>query len=404
MSSVTRIYLESTALVPFGSKFENVDFEKLLELRAAGKFGLFVSEISWLEYVRKRKKDLSFFVTACAKAERVLEKHGKSIPEVRRASERSSEYLGNLDAHFRTKASEQGITIVPVASIGVDRLLKMSIECIPPFEEADDESKEKGFRDSLIMFSILESLRSHAGERALVVSADALLGRAFELHVDEYGVDLRIVKSIDEATTYVANTLVESERVRIKEESAAAILMLKPYSEMITTKIAEIREITDKDLGNNFRWFLMTKEEQQGLDIKGVRSIQLENIDSAIWKDKGLSVSRILFRGRCNVRVIVPARYRASSSDEPRIFKVGESSPSFGYDTFTTVISGTQKMEEKDLPLSIYGVAEFQRQAPDFEWELVSLNIDKSVPSQEYDALIAAELSQPETTEQGSAG
>ena len=100
MPSPTRIYLETTALVPLGSKFENVDFEKLLELRASARFCLFVSEISWLEYVRKRKRDLSFFVDACSKAEKVLEKHGKSIPEVRLAAERSTEYLRNLDTHF----------------------------------------------------------------------------------------------------------------------------------------------------------------------------------------------------------------------------------------------------------------------------------------------------------------
>jgi hypothetical protein len=56
-----RIYIESTALIQLGQKFENVDFEKLLALRDSAGLRIFVSEVSWLEYVRKRKKDLAFF-------------------------------------------------------------------------------------------------------------------------------------------------------------------------------------------------------------------------------------------------------------------------------------------------------------------------------------------------------
>jgi hypothetical protein len=406
VSTPTRIYIESTALVPLGGKFENVDFEKLLELRASAGFRLFVSEISWLEYVRKRKKDLSFFAEACSKAERVLEKHAKSIPEVKRAAESSIEYLRNLDAHFREKATDKGITIVPLVCIGVDRLLKMSIECIPPYEEAEDESKEKGFRDSLIMFSILDSLRDCPGERAIVISADRLLGRAFKLHADEYGADLIIVKSYDEAAAYVADTLVESERVRIREESAAAVQMLNPYKKLIAAKISEIREVTDRDLGQGFLWSLMTKEEQEGLDIRSVRSIELEGIDSAIWKHKGAAVSQILFRCQCKVTVVVPAPYRLQPFDEPRRFKVGEPPPSPGLINYTGLVSykSLEPTEERKLPFSIYGAAEFQRQVPDADWRLVTINIDKSVPSEEYDALIAAALSQRDAAERLSDG
>src|SRR5713101_3264864 len=133
-----RIYIESTALIQLGQKFENVDFEKLLEIAESAQLGIYVSEVSWLEYVRKRKKDLAFFLDSCSKAERVLEKHGRSIPEIGVALDKAKEYLANIDAHYREKARKRGIEIIPLAPVDPSRLLKMSIECTRPFEEAED--------------------------------------------------------------------------------------------------------------------------------------------------------------------------------------------------------------------------------------------------------------------------
>src|SRR5437867_11966970 len=109
-----RIYIESTALIQLGQKFENVDFEKLLEITASAKLRIYISDVSWLEYVRKRKKDLGFFVDSCSKAERVLEKHGRSIPEIGVALDKAKEYLVNIDAHYRERAHKRGIEIIPL--------------------------------------------------------------------------------------------------------------------------------------------------------------------------------------------------------------------------------------------------------------------------------------------------
>jgi hypothetical protein len=165
---IARIYLETTALVQLGPAFETVDLEKLLALRESAHFGVYISEVSWLEYLRKRKKDLRFLVDAFPKADVVLKKHGKLIPEISQGVEKITEYLRDIDRHYRDKAGRKGIEIVPLHPVSTDRLLRMSIECIPPFEEAEDESKEKGFRDSLIMFSVPPQLEMENGVLPLI--------------------------------------------------------------------------------------------------------------------------------------------------------------------------------------------------------------------------------------------
>ena len=50
--------------------------------------------------------------------------------------------------------------------------------------------------------------------------------------------------------------------------------------------------------------------------------------------------------------------------------------------------------EEKELPIDIYGVAELRRDEQSLDWELLGINLDKSVAAEEYGALVAAEIPQ----------
>lgn len=395
-----RIYIESTALVQLGQKLENVDFERLLQLKDSAGFRIYISEVSLLEYVRKRKKDLNDFTIVCSRAQRTLEKHGRSIPEVGTALERVNDYLANIEAHYRNRAHAIGVEILPLAPITIDRLLKMSIECVPPFEQAEDDSKEKGFRDSLILFSILESLKNHPEDAAMVITQDKLLSKALTDQASELGATVIVVSTLEEATTHITKTLTEAEQTRMRQESLDAIEKLNPYRDAISKKIAEIREITDRDLGQGFRWGPGMKEfEQEGLDLRYVRSISFERVDSAIWKDSDTSTPLILFRCLCRATVVIRSPYRVTPLTQPRRFKIGEtpSTTFVSYNVLTAVGATFEQTEERDLPFTLYGVAELLKPSQANEnWELVDLKVEKSVPSEEFDALMVAEIGQPE--------
>ena len=76
---------------------------------------------------------------------------------------------------------------------------------------------------------------------------------------------------------------------------------------------------------------------------------------------------------------------------EPRRFRVGETLPKRTFVQFTgTAYPAYEATEERELPFRVYGVAELERAGP--AWKLTRVRVDKSVPSEEYDALIAAEL------------
>lgn len=394
-----RIYIETTALIQLGQRLENVDFERLLQLKDSAGFRIYISEVSLLEFVRKRKKDLNNFTTACSSAQRILENHGRSIPAVGTALEKVNDYLANIDAHYRDRARAIGIEVLPLAPVSIDRLLKMSIECVPPFEQAEDDSKEKGFRDSLILFSILESMKNYPKDPAMVITQDKLLSKALTVQASELGATVIVVSNLEEATTHVARTLTEAEQTRMRQESLDAIEKLNPYRDDISKKIAEIREITDRDLAQGFRWGLEMKEfEQEGLYIRYVRSIRFERVDSAIWKGKDTSTPLILFRCLCGVTLVIPAPYRVTPSTEPRRFKIGETPSTMLSFNLTAGGPTFEQTEERQLPFILYGVAELQKPSRTGEnWELVDLKVEKSVPSEEFDALMVAEIGPPES-------
>jgi PIN domain len=392
--SPERVYLDANILFRLGPRLENVDFEKLLELREGAGFGVFVAKPSWLEYLRWRKEEISAFLESCQKVHRALENQGTSIPEVANAQAKVEGYLSRIDEHYRAKAAKRGIAIIPLVGVDNERLLAMSLSQRPPFEQALDSSKrprDRGFRDALIMFSVLEDIRAHSVRSAIVITQDGLLAKAFDENTEASCAALILKSSLDEATAYLNEVIADSERLRIKRESADAIKTLLPYEEDIARAVSDIAELTERDLGQGFIWSLLAKADQESLDIKAIKSIQFEKIDSAIWKDKGHTTSRVLFRCVCKAVVFVRAPYRPSMLAEPRRFKVGELPPKESFLTYTaTHWQDYEPTEERELPFRVYGVAELERVGS--EWKLARLRIDKSVPSEEYDALIAAEL------------
>jgi len=381
-----RVYIESTALFQLEPTLEKVDFEKLLQLRGAAGFRVLVAEVSWLEYIRKQKAELSVFRESCAKMERHLEKHDKSIPEVATARAQIENYLTKLDKHFRARAVQKGIDIIPLPPVELRRLLQMSIDCIPPFEEPQDGSKEKGFRDSLIMFSILESLRDRPLETGVVITNDTRLAEGLKLHADEFGASLVTVKSFDEATSYFTKYVEKLEAERIKEESEQAIRMLKEHEEEISAQIAGIRELTEADLGYGPEGPVDAWSKWRGTlsDIMAVKSIGFHGIDSAVWMDKAGSVPKILFRCLCQATVIAPARaaYQVASLPAPRVFKLGEEpEPQSGWTAdYTLEIGGPVRTEERKLGFHMYGFAEFERVGSGLH--LLRLSVEKSPPAE----------------------
>ena len=90
------IFIEFTALFQLGARLETVDLAKLIEIRDSLGIRLCVSEVSWLEYVRHRKREIQSALRQIAQGHSSLVGYDQQFDELERARERTKEFRNCL--------------------------------------------------------------------------------------------------------------------------------------------------------------------------------------------------------------------------------------------------------------------------------------------------------------------
>ena len=375
-----KVFLESTALFQLGSKLEKPEFAKLKDRREYLKFDLFVSEVSWAEYLRQRTDKIDVLSGDIKSILSRLSEWNLSPKDVMATHTQVKDCRNNAADFFGKKAEETGIQILPIPDIDVRRLFRMAIDRIPPFEQSKDDKTEKGFRDALIMFTILMNIQGQPEDFSLVVSNDVLLTRGLNNHVEEFMTNLTVVPTLDDAIAHIDARVDTWYQAHLLNQSEEAKAQLEKFKEQIAEQVSAIRELTDFDLGiGGAFWGLGGGSQPLEIaeTIERVNSLKVEKIDSAVWSDKDKPESRILFRIRCTANVTTSSSGLSPWASPSRYTVGGEKQSS----SFLTSFLGPPSKQERQrtLPLTLYGEAKFQR--TDGEWKLSSLKVDKSQPS-----------------------
>jgi hypothetical protein len=192
-----------------------------------------------------------------------------------------------------------------------------------------------------------------------------------------------VVPNLDDAVAYIDARVDVWYREQLFDESERAKEMLTKYRPEIVEQINQIRELTEFDLGvHSFSGILGgTKALEAGESLEQVNSLNLDEIESAVWKDKDKPQSRILFRLRCIANATTTSSSVLTSPFAPRPrYVVGGEKPVFP--TFLNAYAfSPQQKRERTLPVWLYGEAHFERVNGD--WRLSSVRVDKSQPGPE---------------------
>jgi hypothetical protein len=374
-----KVFLESTALFQLGNKLQKPEFAKLTERREYLKFDLLVSEVSWAEYIRQRTDKMDALANEFQSFGTRLREWDQDPKHLQTSQSGLAEYRRDVHKLYAEKAKDAGIQLLKLPSIDVTRLFRMSIERIPPFEKSKEDKTEKGFRDSLIMFTILENIQGRPEDHALVITEDQRLTEGLVSHAEQFKTELSVVPSLDEAVAYIEARVSTWYRDHLAKESEEAISMLTKYKQPIIEQVSKIRELTEADLGIGgfFGGLAGSKGLAFGETVERVNSLNLEEIKSAVWRDRNKPESRILFRIHCTAKVMTSggsnlSPFFASQSK----FAVGggkQEVPSFLMPSYVR-----KEERERELPVSLYGEASFQRTEGD--WKLVGVRVDTSQP------------------------
>jgi len=366
------VILESTALFQLGSLFEQVDFENLLQLKRLLKFDIAVSQVSWLEFLRKRKTQVSECLGRIKQLRSSLDKLGQESDAVKPIEDRLVDLAKNLPHVFEAKLAELGIQTIPLAKPDVEHLLQMSMDNVPPFEE----SHEKGFRDSLIMFSILAAIKDRPEINAMLVSDDKLLAEAIQSRQNGYGTSVMVVEQIGDALKHILTLVDAALREKRAEERQEARELLLKYRSDLEKAVEKIREFSHFELiglgGLGGRTDL-------GGTFERVVSIIFKDVDSATWKTRTENDATVLFSLKYELTLLVGPNFFSGLNLR---YQVG------GGQVMKTVDRG--KPEEKTIEKSLFGVAEFTKKNGEFQ--LVRLSTDQDLPIEDMVTLMKPEM------------
>ena len=383
MTWPSKVFLESTALFRLGPELENVEFARLLQLRDHLQFELKVAEVSWCEYLRRREKEVRDCVAKIRQCKADLAKHDQATNELEQAEQKALAHFRSVREYFSSKAQKLGIVIVPMAPVDLRLLFEMSLANDPPFEDSQSDSgektKEKGFRDALIMFTILADIEDRQQDNALIITGDKRLTDGFQSQASRYRTKLDVVPTLQEATSHIDARIDKWYRDQLRTEAATAKDMLLRYRARISESLQQVRELTENDLGQGPLSVLLGGNTER-LNIVELRSLTFDDVESALWKDADKDESRILFKVRCLANVIATPQ-SSFLSWEPTKFAVGGGKQS---GIRASVFDPTPTVQ-KEVPVSLYGEAQLKRAGE--EWELASLKVDRSLPETEWKEL-----------------
>jgi hypothetical protein len=372
-----KVFLESTALFQLGSKLQKPELAKLVERREYLKCELLVSEVSWAEYVRQRVDKIDALTRDLQTIGSRLGEWDQNPQNILTTHTELGQFRETIGSLYEQRAKEAGIQILTLPPIDVSRLFRMSIERIPPFEDSREDKSEKGFRDALILFTILENIRGRPEDHSLVVTNDRRMAEGLNRHAAEFKTELAVVSTLDEAITHIDARVSAWYREHLFRESEQAKEMLGKFKQEIVAQLNRVRELTDFDLGVNSLSAMLggPKVLEFGESIERVNSLSLEEIESAVWKDRDKVESRILFRMLCTANITTSSGPLNPYLAAHPTYVIGggkQVSPSL----FGTLIPRQER--ERAVSVWLYGEAGFER--VNEEWRLLGVRVDKSQP------------------------
>lgn len=195
------IYLETSVLKPLPLGVVNAELERLLVLAQAFGCSVFVPEVSYLEWLRQRQDYLDRLLHHSHKSmEDLAQTFGFSLQEDQ--IKQMQAMRDALDGKTRQILNERGVVVLETPQIELRTLIDMAVKKIRPFEEKG----EKGFMDSVALFTILEQAKKDQVGSHLLVAHDQVYRHSDAAKLSEqYGVELVVIESIFAAVEELEN-------------------------------------------------------------------------------------------------------------------------------------------------------------------------------------------------------
>jgi len=259
----TAIYFDTNALNQLVHGETNVDF---IELRQVSKerVGLFAPDVVVRELVHHRQlealEQMARIRQASQSLRRLLFRESHDYEDVKDVEDTVRTgvlaFLGSLE-----------ILTIPTPQIELEVLLDMAIKKDPPFEE----KREKGFRDSVILFTILQHMQNNHFSSAILVSGDQVFGHKGVLErFRRRSISISVAKNVNHALEIYKTQIEEALSSFIEETAEQIKSFLGSRFRDISDYIFEHGEISESFIRGGL---FGTSEELLGTTVKKILAV-----------------------------------------------------------------------------------------------------------------------------------
>ena len=241
------IYLDANILRKLPHDLSSPELVKLQSLARESKIGLFVPELAVDEWVLHHERAVQKKYETISSAARTIGKYLQREPlkfeEI--GLETMSKEVGENQRDYLLKAK---LTVIPTPEIDVKEFIRMAVRGERPFEEGD-----KGFRDTVIAFTIADHAKAFEGHYILVVSDDHVFENPNVLGLwRKSGVEPLVAKTLDDATLMVDNVISDAVKSYYNQESSNIREFLVTQQDPVFKYLLKNAEISESFVKGRF--------------------------------------------------------------------------------------------------------------------------------------------------------
>ena len=311
------VYLEASVLC-IGELLYSItaEMKSLQSLCKKLEIPVFIPEVSFLEWVMKRRKAVASNVDGANDRIKKLSRIFSYVSQPNWLNNKKR-MINDTNGLTKKDIEKNGIHLLPIPQeIDVKELVHLSTNHQKPFQDED-----RGFRDYMNLRTILEYAKDHTNGPHLLITADKVYECAPQ-QAQELGVELTVCSSFQKAE----EGLMEFLGKQIMEYKSRQEQLLKDYLQKekvaISQYIYENSEFSENYIKNRFQSSIL-------INIMSIDEIRVTNIPSAkmstlpIFTEKN---RRLKISFKADAQIIFTAKEVPFS---PVIhFKAGQISPS----------------------------------------------------------------------------
>lgn len=266
------VYFDTNVLRQLSSGVSNVDFIELRKQLDLISVGLFAPDVVVKEWIQHRTVEVADEIENIKKASRKL---GRLLSQEPLKYEEPKDFETNLESEMKKYLDSIGIKLAPTPkNIEIEMLIEMAVKKEAPFEKPAEEKgfAEKGFRDAIILFTIIEHMKNNKFRNAILLSADRIFTKeGVTTRLKNDGLNVLVAGNLADANGQMKKLINTAIKSITEEEEQAIKSFLVEHSNQIFDYVLKNAEVSER--------FLSERGGMFGLDrIESVLNVRPKEI------------------------------------------------------------------------------------------------------------------------------